>query len=50
MERKREGAEGGFSEVLAALSLIDSSTMTDILLGPVEDVPMKFYDPELGSI
>lgn len=50
MDRMQECTASGFREVLAALSSIGSSALADILLGDSDDVPVKFYDQDLGSI
>lgn len=37
-------------EVIKALQTMDSTEIADILLGSMEDIPLKFYDPTLGAI
>ena len=50
MDRVEGRTEYGLDEVLLMLMACNSSAMADILLGSIDDVPVKFYDAELGTI
>lgn len=50
MGRMEERTHFNFEEALLLLMSQDNSAMADILLGPVDEVPVKFYDATLGTI